>query len=210
MSLKIRKTLDREGIVRLLEDLGNRIGKREEIELSGTRILLPERVEVELEYKEKHGRSKLEIEFQWEEGSTRGVTETPSSRNNYILSSRKIATLNELSPWKVIHFPYPTDSEDAILIVLPDGELRAYSTVCPHKGKVLTWDDQAKRLYCPAHGAVFDPVTGEKLKGPGDPSLARIHLRVEGDGVFAVGINRRFYRENSPRPSPLLGGEGGR
>lgn len=210
MGLKDKKRMDREGVVRLLETLGNHIREKGEIELSGTRIVLPEKVEVELEYKEKHGSNKFEIELKWESRSNchadpetgSGVsasieTQKPLTQKHVqgFLgqgdSTLKIATLNELSPWKVIHFAYPTDSEDALLIVLPDRELRAYSTVCPHKGKCVAWDDQSKRLHCPAHGAVFDPETGEKLKGPGDNSLTRIHLHIKEDSVFAVGIDEQ-------------------
>lgn len=210
MGLKDKKVMDREGIARLLEVLGNHIREKGEIELSGTRIVLPERVEVELEYKEKHGSNKFEIEFKWESRSNchatpelnSGVSASPETLKPLTLkqvqgfqgrgdNTVKIAALNELSPWKVIHFAYPTDAEDAILIVLPDRELRAYSTVCPHKGKCVSWDDQSKRLHCPAHDAVFDPETGEKLKGPGDKSLKRIHLQIKEDTVFAVGIDEQ-------------------
>lgn len=225
MGLKDKKIMDREGVVRLLEVLSNHIREKGEIELSGTRIVLPEKVEVELEYKEKHGSNKFEIELKWEQRSTRPATEFISSENASqrrhadpelnsgvsaspeILKSLtpkplnllegqgdntvKIATLDELSPWKAIHFAYPPDAEDAILIVLPDRELRAYSTVCPHKGKCVSWDDRSKRLHCPAHGALFDPETGEKLKGPGDKSLKRIHLQIKEDSVFAVGIDEQ-------------------
>lgn len=217
--------MDRDGVVKLLEALGKQIREKGEIELSGTRIVLPEKMEVELEYKEKYGSNKFEIEFKWEWRSRRPATEFISSENasqkcyadpdpepvsgdsgvSASLKTRKqvqgfqgqgdntvkIAALNELSPWRVIHFSYPTDSADAILIVLPGKELRAYSTVCPHKGKCVIWDDQSKRLHCPAHDAVFDPETGEKLKGPGDRSLKRIHLQIKEESVFAVGMDEQ-------------------
>jgi len=83
----------------------------------------------------------------------------------------KIASLADCSPWRTIQFTYPTSSDHAILIILPDMEVRAYYTVCTHKGKSLLWDNQLKRLHCPAHDAVFSAETGEKIEGPGGQFL---------------------------------------
>lgn len=186
MSLKDKKIIDREAVGRLLETLGKDIIDRGKVEISGTQIVLPGKIEVELEYKEKHGRNKLEIEFKWDREPARSTTkDVPTEERQHIV---KIASMDELSPGKVINFMYPTDKDNAILIVLPERELRAYSTVCPHKGKCVGWDDQLQKLHCPAHGAVFDPESGEKLKGPGDKFLTRINLQIREKDVFAVGV----------------------
>ena len=186
MSLEDKKILDRKAAGKLLETLGKDIIEKGKVEISGIQVALPEIIEVELEYKEKHGRKKLEIELKWDHEATRTTSGViPTEETPHVV---KIATIDELSPGKVIDFAYPTNMDSAILIVLPDRELRAYSTVCPHKGKCVAWDDQLQKLHCPAHGAVFDPETGEKLSGPGDKSLTKIHLQIRENHVYAIGM----------------------
>lgn len=188
------KIMDQKEAGRLLERIGKDIIERGEVEIQGIRLVLPKRVEVETEYKKKEGRNKLEIELKWygdeiasHHLGTHNDTETFSS--GITASAVKIATLSQLSPWEMVNFNYPTSAYNAILIVLPERELRAYSTVCAHKGKSLRWDEQSRKLCCPTHGAVFTPETGEKIKGPGDRFLKKVHIETRGDIVFAVGID---------------------
>jgi amphi-Trp domain-containing protein len=65
MGFKEKKIMDQREAGRLLEKLGKDIFERGIVELEGTRLVLQEKFEVELEYKEKHGENKLEIEFKW-------------------------------------------------------------------------------------------------------------------------------------------------
>src|SRR3972149_11837371 len=66
-----KKIIDRQAAGKLLETLGKDIIEKGKVEISGIQVALPEIIEVELEYKEKHGRKKLEIEFKWDHESTR-------------------------------------------------------------------------------------------------------------------------------------------
>src|SRR3989337_3422629 len=188
MSLEDKKILNRKAAGKLLETLGKDITEKGKVEISGIQVALPEIIEVELEYKEKHGRKKLEIELKWDHEATRTTSGViPTEETPHVV---KIAAMDELSPGKVIDCAYPTNMDSAILIVLPDRELRAYSTVCQHNGKCVAWDDQLQKLHCPAHGAVFAPETGEKLKGPGDKTLTKIHLQIRENYVYAIGMAR--------------------
>jgi amphi-Trp domain-containing protein len=185
MGFKEKKIMDQREVGRLLEKLGKDIFERGIVEVEGIRLVLPEKFEVELEYKEKHGKNKLEIEFKWYDESSRSSSKvSPPEITRQVV---KIATTDELSPGKTINFTYPTDTDKAILIVLPNNELRAYSTVCTHKDKCVNWDEWLKKLHCPAHGAVFDPESGEKVKGPGGKFLRKVYLQKREDGVYAVG-----------------------
>src|SRR3972149_3968754 len=143
-------------------------------------------MEVEIEYKRKEGKNKFEIELRWYPQMGTEFNSVPKTGEDGV----KIASLADCSPWKTIQFTYPTSSDQAILIILPDMEVRAYSTVCTHKGKSLLWDDQLKRLHCPAHDAVFSAETGEKIEGPGGQFLKKIQLQIEEGNIFAVGIVR--------------------
>jgi len=186
MSHEERKKMSRQETGRLLESVGRQLIEKGEIEIRGKRIVLPEDIEVEIEYKIKDGKNKFEIELRWYHKMGTEFNSVPKTGEDGV----KIASLADCSPWKTIQFTYPTSSDQAILIILPDMEVRAYSTVCTHKGKSLLWDDQLKRLHCPAHDAVFSAETGEKIEGPGGQFLKKIQLQIEEGNIFAVGIAR--------------------
>ncbi len=181
-----KKNIGRKEAGELLEALGRDVAVKNQIEFAGTLLVLPESFEIELEYKKKHGRNKLEIELKWCDDAIQTALNVAST--DKITKAVKITTLDKLSPWRVIQFAYPTEKAEAIFIVLPDGQLRAYSTICPHKGKRLIWDDKMKQINCPAHGAVFEPENGLKLKGPGGRFLKKINLKISEEGVFAVAV----------------------
>lgn len=57
----------------------------------------------------------------------------------------------------------------------------ALSSVCPHLGCQVHWEEQNKRFFCPCHNGVFDP-TGKAVSGPpaqAGQSLLRYPLKVE-------------------------------
>ncbi|MDP3988105.1 MAG: amphi-Trp domain-containing protein [Candidatus Levybacteria bacterium] len=194
MSHEERKKMSRQETGRLLESVGRQLIEKGEIEIRGKRIVLPEDIEVEIEYKRKEGKNKFEIELRWYGGHPGTNAHVPMGTElDSVLKAGKdvvkIASLADCSPWKTIQFTYPTSFDQAILKILPDMEVRAYSTVCTHKGKSLLWDDQLKRLHCPAHDAVFSAETGEKIAGPGGSSLKKIRLQIKEGNIFAVGID---------------------
>ncbi len=198
MSHEERKKMSRQETGRLLENIGRQVIEKGEIEIDGRHVTLPEDIEVEIEYKRKEGKNKFEIELRWygsHSGTTPSGTEFNSVPKAGVVPGAgedgvKIASLAECSPWKTIQFTYPASADRAILIVLPDMEFRAYSTVCTHKGKSLLWDDQLKRLHCPAHDAAFSAENGEKIEGPGGSFLRKIQLQVKDGLIFAIGIDQ--------------------
>jgi len=183
---KEKKSVKRDELARLFQKLSRDIAGGV-IEYSGRSVALPEDMEVEVEYKEKHGKNKFEIELKWKK-KARGTMSPSATLSEAPHPVVKVASIEELSPWKVIRFEYPSGGDEAVLISLPNGELRAYSLVCPHKGKYVTWNASSRKLYCSAHKAFFNPEDGEKIEGPGRERLTRIRLEVRGGEVFAVGI----------------------
>jgi nitrite reductase/ring-hydroxylating ferredoxin subunit len=75
-------------------------------------------------------------------------------------------------------------------VVNHDGTFHAFVNRCPHVGTPLDlWENEfltedARRIVCATHGAVFDPADGRCLAGPcaGD-ALTPLPIRRDGDDV---------------------------
>jgi thiosulfate dehydrogenase [quinone] large subunit len=63
----------------------------------------------------------------------------------------------------------------------------AYSATCTHQGCTVTYKNSSKSLYCPCHGAEFDPFTnGDAISGPARDALPTIKVRIDGDWVVLI------------------------
>jgi quinol---cytochrome c reductase iron-sulfur subunit, bacillus type len=66
-----------------------------------------------------------------------------------------------------------------------DGQVTAYSPMCPHLGCGYTWDGGEKHFKCPCHGSVFD-TAGQVLGGPAPRPLDRLSSKVENGRLFVM------------------------
>lgn len=101
---------------------------------------------------------------------------------------RPIVELADVPPGAEHLFRYPTEDDPAMLVHLPEGELRAFSQKCTHLGCVVFWQADQDRLYCPCHEGVFDPRSGDPTAGPPERPLARIDVEVRDGTVWALGV----------------------
>jgi menaquinol-cytochrome c reductase iron-sulfur subunit len=75
-----------------------------------------------------------------------------------------------------------------------DGQVRAFSTVCPHLGCGIELDEQQQRFACPCHGSHFDLTSGLALSGPSPRAMDELEVIVDGEDVkvtyrrFRVGV----------------------
>lgn len=65
------------------------------------------------------------------------------------------------------------DGKKAAAFRGPDGELRLLSTICPHLGCDVRWNDAESSWDCPCHGSRFDP-SGKVLNSPARRDLERL------------------------------------
>lgn len=63
----------------------------------------------------------------------------------------------------------------AWLVRTAEGRVRAFSTVCPHLGCGIDWDDQAERFDCPCHKSGFG-LDGRCLFGPAPRGLDELEV----------------------------------
>ena len=77
--------------------------------------------------------------------------------------------------------PAPLPAGDpGIVVRLSDGGFVAFDAVCTHAGCTVEWDAPDKVLYCPCHGAAFDPANNAAvLGGPTNQPLASLPIVVD-------------------------------
>jgi Rieske Fe-S protein len=88
-------------------------------------------------------------------------------------------------------FAYPGEHDPCLLVRLPDGSLVAYSQKCTHLSCAVVPEVDKGILRCPCHEGIFDLATGRNIAGPPPRPLPRIEIAVEGDEVYAVGLQAR-------------------
>ena len=65
-------------------------------------------------------------------------------------------------------------------VVEVDGELTAFSTVCPHLGCSIDYSPDSKKFICPCHKSFFS-IDGKVEEGPSPRSLDSLDIQMEGD-----------------------------
>lgn len=106
---------------------------------------------------------------------------------------------------------YPDSDSPGILLKLghrveggagPDGDIVAYSTMCPHKGFPLNYAASDRTLNCPGHYSRFDVEKGGlEIWGHAVQNLAQFRLGIDGKGdIYAESVDELIYG----RPSNVL------
>jgi quinol---cytochrome c reductase iron-sulfur subunit, bacillus type len=121
----------------------------------------------------------------------------------------RVAAAREVKPGKPLRVTAIGTREDAWLRVdrvtlgscwlvrtTEDAPIRAFSTVCPHLGCGVDFDEQTGKFNCPCHTSAFD-LDGRCLSGPSPRGLDELEAQVEGRNVmvryqrFRVGTAKR-------------------
>ncbi len=77
----------------------------------------------------------------------------------------------------------------AVWLVRSGGDIRAFTTTCPHLGCAVDYDARADRFKCPCHGSVFDR-DGNRVSGPAKRGMDPLEARIDADGRVAVRFRR--------------------
>jgi nitrite reductase/ring-hydroxylating ferredoxin subunit len=103
----------------------------------------------------------------------------------------KIATISEVNIGGVKAFSYPSERDRCLVVRLGERELVAFSQSCTHLSCAVIPRVSDGVFVCPCHEGYFDLRTGRNIAGPPPRPLARIALEIEGDDVYAVGVDER-------------------
>jgi len=114
----------------------------------------------------------------------------------------KIATLSDLQKG-VFSTAYPDQFSPVQVLKLgaktvggvgPDEDIVAYSGLCTHMGCPVTYNPATRVFMCPCHYSHFDAATDAMLiSGPATQHLPRVVLEVEGQDIYAVGVQGLIY-----------------
>ncbi len=118
--------------------------------------------------------------------------------------TQRLANINQLKPNEPLPIAYPDRDSPGVLLKLgtrvengagPDGDIVAFSTVCPHQGFPLTYKPGDKTLTCPGHYSRFDcERAGQQVHGQATQNLAQFTLRIDASGdIFAEGADELIY-----------------
>jgi Rieske Fe-S protein len=120
----------------------------------------------------------------------------------------RVARLSELKPGKPLRCDVRGELHDAwsrvpdvklgscwLVKSETDGNLRAFSTVCPHLGCGVDWNDEQRRFVCPCHDSFF-ALDGKAITGPSPRDLDELEVAVESAEVKVV---YRRFRVGTPK-----------
>jgi thiosulfate dehydrogenase [quinone] large subunit len=103
----------------------------------------------------------------------------PPSSSPSPVKGQVIGSLDKLKVGQPVAFT-STDGTPAALFRLSKDKVVAYSRVCTHAGCTVGYDPSTKVLYCPCHGAEFDPRHGARvLAGPAPVPLPKITVAID-------------------------------
>ncbi len=128
---------------------------------------------------------------------------TPAlARVNY--PSQRIGNVKDLKVDQPVQISYPDKDSPGVLLKLgrrvdggvgPDGDIVAFTTLCPHKGFPLAYVAADKTLNCPGHYSRFDcEKGGQEIFGHATQNLPQFRLTVDSAGnIQAVAVDELIY-----------------
>jgi arsenite oxidase small subunit len=116
----------------------------------------------------------------------------------------RLANLKDLKVNEPYAVAYPDKESPGVLLKLgqrveggigPDGDIVAFSTLCPHRGFALVYGAKDRTLNCPGHYARFDcEKGGQEIFGHAAQNLAQFRLRLEPSGeIHAEAVDEAIY-----------------
>ena len=118
--------------------------------------------------------------------------------------SSRLANIADLAVNEPLDIEYPDADSPGVLLKLgqpveggvgPDGDIVAFSTLCPHKGYLMSYDGSDRTLNCPGHFSRFDvEAGGPQTWGHATSNVPQFTLRVDDKGdIYAEGCSDLIY-----------------
>jgi len=125
--------------------------------------------------------------------------------------SNRLANIADLVVNEPVDIEYPDADSPGVLIKLgeavedgvgPDRDVVAFSTLCPHKGYLMSYNSEDRTMNCPGHFSRFDvEAGGQQVWGHATQNMPQFTLRVDDKGdIYAEGASDLIFG----RPSNVL------
>jgi cytochrome b6-f complex iron-sulfur subunit len=95
------------------------------------------------------------------------------------------ANIKNLKPNEGIVFKF--GSQPALLVLGPDGQLRAFSAVCTHLDCTVKYRPDMQKIHCACHGGTYD-LNGRNISGPPPRPLTPFRVVQKGDDVIVFRV----------------------
>lgn len=121
------------------------------------------------------------------------ASEAKSGGANLNYPPKKVASLAALKKSGEVDFNYP-DADSPCKAVVVNGEVKAYSLLCTHKGCPTMYDASNQMFVCPCHFSKFDAAKdGQMIIGQATAKLPQILVEIKGDDVVAYGVDGLIF-----------------
>ena len=142
---------------------------------------------------------------------TTGAAQASPANAQVDYPAGKLGNVADLAVNEPVDIEYPDADSPGVLIKLgeaveggvgPDGDIVAYSVLCPHKGYYMNYNSEDRTMNCPGHFSRFDvEAGGQQVWGHATQNLPQFTLRVADNGdIFAEGASDLIFG----RPSNVL------
>lgn len=122
-------------------------------------------------------------------GSGSGSSQSASTAIN-TTTGPVIAQVSAISKNDATTFTIPSTGDPGVLIHLPNDQFVAYDATCTHAGCTVDYDPASHLLYCPCHGAEYDPARGATvLQGPTDTPLTSVSIHIDSTTGSILLVN---------------------
>ena len=104
---------------------------------------------------------------------------------------QRIASVDDLEVGRAVGFTYPDEHEPCLLVRLTTDEFVAFNQKCTHLSCAVIPRPAEDSFFCPCHEGRFDLRTGAPTAGPPRRPLTRVVLDINGQDIYAVGLEER-------------------
>ena len=95
------------------------------------------------------------------------------------------AKVKDLKPNSGVIFKF--GSSPGLLVLGPDGQLRAFSAVCTHLDCTVKYRPDMQKIHCACHGGIYD-LGGRNISGPPPRPLTQFRVVQKGDDVIVFRV----------------------
>jgi arsenite oxidase small subunit len=120
---------------------------------------------------------------------------------------KRVGSVSELRPNTPLRFEYPLAGQQSVLLEMDDevpggvgdnGSIVAFSVICQHMGCPVGYRPEQRDLLCGCHQSRYDPAReGVVVQGVSQRPLPRVALEIDGDDIYAVGVDGLIYGHRS-------------